>query len=73
MFELKFYTAGERDLVRKIIDALHVGNDGISLKDCATEKDDNGMTYYHMCVACPPRREADVRTCLANALKAYNF
>ena len=74
MFEINhIYTPGERDLILEVIDAIHKGNDDVFVKLCRETKDDNGMTCWNLHIECPERRVMDVRNCLANALKAYNF
>lgn len=67
------YTIGERDLVLALVDALHVGNEGVFVQKCETTKDSNGMTCYAIEIACPEKRQDDLRRLLAMAFKIFNF
>ena len=61
------YTIGERDLVLDLVNALHLGNEDVFVQMCKTTKDSNGMTCYAIAIACPEKRQDDLRRLLAMA------
>ena len=67
------YTIGERDLVLDLVNALHLGNEDVFVQMCKTTKDSNGMTCYAIAIACPEKRQDDLRRLLAMAFKIFNF